>query len=53
MSNLSFTPSLDQFLRINALSMASFASKTVNEALCMCGLDDRALAALGDAHRDR
>jgi hypothetical protein len=33
--------------------MASFDSKSLDEALRMTGLDDRALSGLGDAHRDR
>src|ERR1700731_5134835 len=44
---------LDSFLKVHGLTMASFDSKSLDEALRMTGLDDRALSGLGDAHRDR
>ena len=46
-------PTLDSFLKVHGLTMASFDSKSLDEALRMTGLDDRALSGLGDAHRDR
>jgi hypothetical protein len=51
--NPSLAPSLDGFLKVHGLTIASFDGKSTEAALRMCGLDDRALANLGDAHRDR
>ena len=46
-------PTLDSFLRVHVLTLSSFDGKSLDEALRMTGLDDRALSGLGGAHRDR
>jgi hypothetical protein len=45
--------SLGEFLRLNKLTMASFAGLSIKDALELAGLDDGRLNRLGDDHRAR
>jgi hypothetical protein len=53
MNNLSLAPSLDSFLKVHRLTMASFDGLSADAALRLADLDDRSLERVGDAHRDR